>query len=181
MNELPTFSALKHGVAWKVISNIGRNSRSSFVYPASTGVQASWDRGANETQQLECIVGRRYVVNKDNTGIILKESGKALHDSEIELVNEIQVKNGISAFLTKNNNVLVKKKIVAYGQKATFHLSSKIYWGIASEISDSQSIFSAVLDSDNFFELDLENTSSVTVSLNGNAESGYYFKVESQD
>jgi hypothetical protein len=77
--------------------------------------------------------------------------------------------------------VIVKKNIVACEQKAIFQLTPKIYWGIASEIQVSQSISSAVLDSNQFFEQDLANVSSATVSLNGNAEIGYNFQIEHQE
>jgi hypothetical protein len=40
---------------------------------------------------------------------------------------------------------------------------------------------SAVLNTDKFFEQDLEGVSKVTISLNGNAQDGYSFKIESQE
>ena len=33
---------------------------------------------------------------------------------------------------------MMSKNIVGYGQKATFVLKPKLYWGIASEIEESQ-------------------------------------------
>lgn len=180
-NELPSFSALRDGVAWKVISDIGRNSRSTFVFPSQTGIKATWEEGANESNQLICEVGKRYTVQKNATGIVLQQDGNATRSTDIELMNNIQVKKGVCAQLLKDDNIIVKKNIVAYEQKATFQLVSKIYWGIASEIKVSQSISSAVLDSNIFFEQDLTNVSAATVSLNGNAEIGYNFQIEHQE
>lgn len=42
-NEIPTFDALKDGVAWKVIENVGRGSSCNVLYPIETMVSASWD------------------------------------------------------------------------------------------------------------------------------------------
>ncbi|EJL61192.1 hypothetical protein [Flavobacterium sp. CF136] len=180
-NELPSFNAIRDGVAWKVISNIGRNSRSTFVFPSQTSIRATWEEGANETNQLICEVGKRYTVQKNATGIVLQQDGNAISPMDIELMNNIQVKKGVSVQLLKGGNVIVKKNIVAYEQKAAFQLAPKIYWGIASEIQVSQSISSAVLDSNKFFEQDLANVSAAIVSLNGNAEIGYNFKIEHQE
>lgn len=180
-NELPTFNALYDGVAWKVIKDIGRGSMCTFNYPSKTDIYATWSHGENQTNELNCQVGIRYTVMKNATGIVLRENGKAIHPTDIELTNEINTPNGISAILSKSNSKIVSKDIVAYRQKATFRLFPKLYWGIASEINQSDSLFSAVLDSDQFFEQNLENVSSVTVSLNGNAEDGYSFKIENQE
>ncbi|WP_068475044.1 hypothetical protein [Saccharicrinis aurantiacus] len=180
-NELPSFDAIRDGVAWKVIKNIGRGSRSTFLFPSKTSILATWEAGANETNQLTCEIGKRYTVKKNATGILLMEDGNAISPKDIELMNNIQVKKGISAQLLKGGNVIVKKNIVAYEQKASFQLAPKIYWGIASEIKVSQSISSAVLDSVQFFEQDLANVSAATVSLNGNAEIGYHFKIDHQE
>lgn len=180
-NILPSFNALRDGVAWKVIANIGRDSRSTFYYPSETSIMATWDDGANETNPLKCKAGKRYIVRKNPTGIVLQQAGNALHPQEIELVNNIQVRRGISAQLLKGGNVIVKKNIVAYEQKASFQLAPKIYWGIASDIQVSQSISSAVLDSDSFFEQNLANVSAATVVLTGNAEKGYQFEIEHQE
>lgn len=180
-NVLPSFDAVRDGVAWKVISDIGRNSRSTFLYPAETTIRASWENDENQTNQLICRAGKRYTVQKNFTGIMLMEDGNAVSPKDIELVNNIQVKKGVSAELLKGDNVIVKKNIVAYEQKASFQLKPKIYWGIASEIHISESLSSAVLDSDHFFEQDLANVSAATVSLNGNAEIGYNFQIEHQE
>ena len=74
---------------------------------------------------------------------------------------------------------MMTKKIVAYDQKATFVLHTKLYWGLASEIQEGDQLSSAVLNSDSFFEQDLEGMSEVTVGLYGNAQDGYMFKIDS--
>ena len=75
---------------------------------------------------------------------------------------------------------MLTKKIVGYGQKATFVLKPKLYWGIASEIQESELINSAILNTDSFFEQDLEGVTEVNISLNGNAKEGYTFRIDSQ-
>ena len=49
----------------------------------------------------------------------------------------------------------------------------------ASEIQEGDQLSSAVLNSDSFFEQDLEGMSEVTVGLYGNAQDGYMFKIDS--
>lgn len=180
-NELPSFHALQNGIAWKVIESIGQESMSTFIYPAKTEIFATWEKGCNQTKSLTCFPGRRYTVTEKSSGIVLIENGNAVKNDEIELTNNIKVQNGVSAYLSKNEDVIISKNIVAHGQKATFKLKSKLYWGIASEIQASHSISSAVLDSDAFFEQNLENISAATVSLNGNAKEGYTFSIEEQE
>ncbi|WP_272151789.1 hypothetical protein [Tenacibaculum aiptasiae] len=179
-NEVPTFDVLKEGVAWRTIPDIGRGSSSSFVFPIITEVGATWKDGMNKTQILSSDIGKRYTVNKNDTGIVLEANGNASDTKSIEVNNNANISGGISASLYKDNKLMLTKNIVGYDQKATFVLKPKLYWGIASEIEESQLINSAVLNTDHFFELDLEGVSEVNVSLNGNAEDGYSFKVDSQ-
>lgn len=179
-NETPTFDALKEGVAWRTIPNIGRGSSSSFVFPIDTEVGATWQDGMNRTQVLPSDIGKRYTVNQNETGIVLAANGNASDTKSIDVNNEANIQGGISASLYKDDKLMLTKKIVGYGQKATFVLKPKLYWGIASEIQESQLLNSAVLNTDHFFEQDLEGVSEVNVSLNGNAEDGYTFKIDSQ-
>ncbi|AXG71060.1 hypothetical protein KORDIASMS9_03315 [Kordia sp. SMS9] len=179
-NETPTFDALKEGVAWRTIPNIGRGSSSSFVFPIVTMVGATWKGGMNKTEVLASDIGKRYTVSKNETGIVLEGNGNASDTKSIEVNNDANIQDGISASLYKDGKLMLTKNIVGYGQKATFVLKPKLYWGIASEIVESQLLNSAVLNTDHFFELDLEGASEINVSLNGNAEDGYTFKVDSQ-
>ena len=179
-NETPTFDVLKEGVAWRTIPNIGRGSSSSFVFPVITEVGATWQDGMNKTQVLPSDIGKRYTVSQDETGIVLQGNGNASDTKSIDVNNDANIPGGVSASLYKDGKLMITKKIVGYGQKATFVLKPKLYWGIASEIEESELINSAVLNTDHFFELDLEGASEINVSLNGNAEEGYTFKVDGQ-
>ncbi|NMR26628.1 hypothetical protein HH219_13980 [Pseudoalteromonas sp. NEC-BIFX-2020_015] len=179
-NETPTFDALKEGVAWRVIPDIGRASSSTFVFPIETSVGATWQEGQNKTQVLPSVIGKRYTVDKDDTGVVLAANGNASDTKSIDVNNSVNVPNGISAQLYKDGKLMMEKRIVGFGQKATFVLKPKLYWGVASEIEESQLLNSAVLNTDSFFEQDLEGVTKATISLNGNAEDGYSFKIESQ-
>ncbi|MGH1387828.1 hypothetical protein [Kordia sp.] len=179
-NETPTFDTLKEGIAWRTIPDIGRGSASSFVFPLDTEVDATWNDGINRTQVLPANIGRRYTVSKDETGVVLQANGNASDTKSIDVNNDINIQNGISASLYKDGKLMLSKKIVGYGQKATFVLKPKLYWGIASEIQEGELLNSAVLNTDHFFEMNLEGVSEAVVSLNGNAEDGYMFKIESQ-
>ena len=179
-NEIPTFDALKDGVAWKVIENVGRGSSCNVLYPIETMVSASWDERTCQTAMMQSTIGSRYTVLQDETGITITNDGNAGNTRSIDVANDVHVEGGISVDLYKDGKLMMTKNTVAYGQKATFVLHPKLYWGLASEIQEGAQISSAVLNSDQFFEQDLEGVSEVTVSLYGNAEDGYQFKLENQ-
>jgi hypothetical protein len=179
-NETPTFDVLKEGVAWRTIPDIGRGSSSSFVFPIVTEVGATWQGGMNKTQVLPSDIGKRYTVSQNDTGIVLAANGNASDTKSIDVNNDANIQDGVSASLYKDNKLMLTKRIVGYGQKATFVLKPKLYWGIASEIQESQLINSAVLNTDSFFEQDLEGVTEVNISLNGNAEEGFTFRIDSQ-
>ncbi len=179
-NEVPTFDVLKDGVAWRTFSRIGRGSSATAVFPIHTEVSASWDGGACKTAQLTANIGSSYTVAKDDTGIVLAKSGNAGNTRSIDVINNTQVDSGISVDLYKDGHIMMTKQIVAYGQKATFVLHPKLYWGLASEIQEGDQLSSAVLNSTSFYELDLEGLTEVTVGLYGNAQDGYDFRVDSK-
>ncbi|MFT7009425.1 MAG: hypothetical protein ACJAXJ_003973 [Colwellia sp.] len=180
-NEVPTFDSLKEGVAWRIMPDIGRASSSRFIFPIETQVGASWQDDQNVTDVLTSSIGKRYTVSKNDTGIVLAANGDASDTKSIDISNDVHVLNGVSAQLYKDGKLMMTKKIVGFGQKATFVLKSKLYWGVASEIKESQLLNSAVLNTDSFFEQNLEGVSKATISLNGNAQDGYTFKIESQE
>ncbi len=180
-NEIPTFDCLKEGVAWKVIEDVGRESSCRFVFPIETEVRASWDNCNCDTRALLSESGKRYTVRKGETGIALEEDGNAEYTRSIEFCNNIKVENEISVNMIKDGRTILTKRRVGYGQKASFVLHPRIYWGIASEIKEGMELCEAQLHSDNFFELDLEGVSSVTVALYGNELVGYQFRVEDQE
>ncbi|WP_068475034.1 hypothetical protein [Saccharicrinis aurantiacus] len=179
-NEIPTFDVLKEGVAWRTIPDIGRGSSSSFVFPIITEVGATWKGGMNKTQVLSSDIGKRYTVSKNDTGIVLAQNGNASDTKSIDINNDANIPDGVSASLYKDGKLMMTKNIVGYGQKATFVLKPKLYWGIASEIQEGALLNSAVLNTDHFFEQDLEGVTEVNISLNGNAEDGYSFKIDNQ-
>lgn len=179
-NETPTFDVLKEGVAWSTFPNTGRGSSSSFVFPIITEVGATWQGGMNKTQILPSEIGKRYTVSQNDTGIVLAANGNASDTKSIDVNYDANIQDGVSASLYKDNKLMLTKNIVGYGQKATFVLKPKLYWGIASEIEEGGLINSAVLNTDSFFEQDLEGITEVNISLNGNADEGYTFLIDSQ-
>ena len=175
-NAIPGFDELADGVAWRVLPDIGKGSSSEFMVLPMCTVQATWG-GVNRTQSLVAEVGKRYTVMEDDTGIVLVANGNASQSNAIEISSEIHVPGGITAQLLNDGKLLMQKQIVAYGQKASFVWERKLYWGIASEIWESQLIGTAVLDSTDFFEQDLDGILGATVTLTGDAQSGYQFEV----
>jgi len=177
-NEIPTFDALRDGVAWRVIEDVGRGSSCQFNYPIETSVRASWNNGTCRTALLESSIGRRYCVTEDDTGIVITADGDAGNTRSIDVVNNIRVSGGVSADLYKDGKLMMRKNVVAYGQKATFVLHPKLYVGLASEIQEGELLSSAVLDSDHFHELDLEGLTEMKFALTGNAKDGYQFVIK---
>lgn len=174
---IPTFDEMTDATAWHVLPNIGKGASSMFIYPLVNTVQAMWGT-CNATRSIRADIGERYVVEEDTTGIVLVPGGSASQSNAIEVSSLVQVDGGVTAQLMKNDKVLLQKNIMAYGQKATFILEPKLYWGIASEIQEGQLISSAVLQTDVFFEQDLEGVTGATVTLTGNPADGYQFEVE---
>ncbi|WP_420551196.1 hypothetical protein [Tenacibaculum aiptasiae] len=177
-NATPNFNYIEEGIAWKVIKNIGRGSRSTFYYSNEYAVQASWENDTNSTALVAAQTGCKYQIVKDTTGIILKLNGDASDAKTIEIENNIETTNGITAQFCNNGNTLLQKKQVGYNQIAIFKPSRTIYFGLASEVTEGNGLQSAVINSSKFFELDLTGLSNVIVSLNGNPKSGYYFQLE---
>ena len=176
-NLVPKFDVLAHGIAWRVLARIGKGSSSEFIYPVSTTVRALWGDG-HKTRSLEAETGKRYTVLEESGGIVLIPNGNASHAQAIEISSQVKVDGGIRAQLCKDGKVLLEKKALAYEQKATFILHPKLYWGIAAEIRAGQDIGSAILNSDHFFEQDIDGVSHAIVTLTGNTREGYRFVVE---
>lgn len=178
-NATSNFNLFEEGIAWKVIKNIGRGSRSTFYYNNQYAVQASWDNLTNKTAQVPAQLGCNYQVVLDTTGIVLQPNGEASSANSIEISNNIEVANGITAQFCNNGSTLLQKKQVGHDQTAVFKPSQIIYFGLASEITEGNDLASAVINSSKFFELDLTGLSNVVISLNGNPKNGYYFQLES--
>lgn len=176
-NRVPKFDVLKHGVAWRALAKIGKDSSSEFVFPKITTLRVMWGDG-HRTPLLEAEIGKKYTVIENNTNIVLVPNGNAAHAHAIEVSSKIKVDGGIRVQLGKDSKVLLEKRTVAYDQKATFILEPKLYWGMAAEIREGQLIGSAVLNSDSFFEQDIHGVTRAIVTLSGNTKEGYQFHLE---
>jgi hypothetical protein len=176
-NLVPRFDVLTHGIAWRALARIGKGSYSEFIYPAATSVRALWGDGYR-TRSLEAETGKRYTVKEESGGIVLIPTGNAAHTHAIEISSRVKVDGGIQAQLCKDGKVLLEKKAVAYEQKATFILRPALYWGMAAEIREGQGIGSAILNTDRFFQQDIDGVTWAMVTLTGNTKEGYQFRVE---
>ncbi len=70
-NEVPAFDALRDGVVWRVMEDVGRGSSREFDYPIQTSVRASWSGNTCRTALLEASIGGQYTGAEDETGITL--------------------------------------------------------------------------------------------------------------
>lgn len=176
-NMIPTFDVLKDGVAWKTMPDIGIGSSHVFTYPGKSFVRASGSDGSI-TNSLPANPGKKYTVKSEAGGLILMPNGMASESGAIEVSNEAQGAGIVNIQITKDGKVMMTKNIVAYGQKATFVLHPKLYWGVASDIQEGQIIGTADLLKDNFFEHDISGVNHAVVTITGNSKDGYKFKVE---
>lgn len=164
-------------IAWRVMPDVGTGSSSVLIYPLTFTVRAG-DMWGNMTPSLAAEVGGRYEVVDDVTGIVLGPSGSASQSNAIEVICQRQ-KGSINVLLLKDDKAFMLEANVVPAQKATFILEPKLYWGIASDIEEAQLISTAVLQTDVFFEQDLEGVTQATVTLTGDPTTGYQFEVES--
>ena len=175
-NAIPGFDELADAVAWRVLPDIGKGSSSEFMVLPMCTVQATWG-GVNRTQALVAEAGQRYSVIQDDTGIVLTPVGSSTQSNAIEVTCEVQIPGGVSVQLLNDGKAFMQESIVAFGQKASFIVERKLYWGVASEIQEGQMLATAVLNSDVFFEQSLEGATGATVTLTGNEWSGFQFEV----
>ena len=177
-NEASASDELTDEVAWRVMSDLAKGASSTFLYLHAGTVQAMWG-DCNKTSALPTSVGSRYTVEEDATGIVIVPSGSATQPNAIEVSSVVHVDGGILAQLFRDDKLFMQEQIVAYGQKATFIVEPTLYWGVAAEIQEGQLVASAVLETDTFFEQNLEGVSQATVTLSGDSLTGYQFTVES--
>ncbi len=176
-NVDPTFDVLTHGIAWRTMRLIGKGSSSRFIFPAASTVRATWGDG-NATQELEAEAGKRYAVLEDNTGIVLQPDGEASKPIAIEVSNQVQVPGGIRAQICKSGKPVLSFELAEQQQACFIPHFTKLYWGLASTIDEGDTLASAVLDTDSFFEQDIEGVSKAIVILTGYPKEGYKFVVE---
>jgi len=175
-NASSSSDALTDEIAWRVMPSLAKGDSNTFLYLSAGTVRAMWG-DCNLTVSLPASVGSRYTVEEDATGIVLVPSGNAAQPSAIEVSSMVHVTGGIVAQLLRDDKVFMQESVVAYGQKATFVVEPKLYWGIASEIQEGQLVVSVDLETETFFEQDLEGVSGATVTLTGDSTTGYQFDV----
>lgn len=161
--------------AWQVIKNIGYNSWHKFTYPLATFVQVIWDnKGQNEVLTMETTIGKNYSFEETDNGFSLIESGQSLAENQFDVTNNISTPQEISVVALKGANPIQIKHKIARNQKAVFVINPKLYFGISSQYKVGD-IVSPIAVSEGFREVSLEESSSITVLLRGDADNGYSF------
>lgn len=167
---------------WQVMENLGYLSTCRFFFPLLSQVGLPNGDG-NASNWQEVTPGYRWTVNQNQTGIVLARSGEATRKEAIEVVNQVKTTGGMRIQLGKNNKPLFQAT-VAFDQKATFilqpkpFLQPKLYWGLAESIRPGEPVEQAMWLANDFFELDIDGISRVTIALVGNPREGYNFIVE---
>lgn len=177
-NKIFSNEEIGNCIAWKVIENVGREFSCEFFFSHGYEICASWDEGACKTKAIPLNTGCKYVVRQDDTGVLLEPDGYTSNPSIVEVKNEIHMKDGICVEIYNNTGLIMADCEVGYDLKASFELQPVLFWGLACEIQEGELLSTAVLESDNFYEQSLEGVSHVGISLYGNDEEGYEFKVD---
>ncbi len=176
-NMTPTFDAAKDGIAWQAMPDIAKGGSHEFVYPTHTTLSVSTDEN-HVTAPIAVQPGLRYtVVLDEEKGLLIKKTGPASNPDAIEVTCQ-QCNGAINTHIFRDGKVLLSQPITPQHKVVSYVIKPKLHWGVASKIQDGQSICNAVLDTDHFYEQDLEGISDAIITLTGNAEDGYQFKVE---
>ncbi len=161
-NVATSFNEL--AVAWKVIQNIPQGWHHKLVYPQASyiGVTDSW----GNTSPLHSVEhGQRFSVMLHPSGETLQMDGEAANQSEIELLNNLQI-GAVHASIYKDGRPALTLPNVVPGQKAVFQFKPTIWIGMASEIQEGQIMNSAVLSQINT-EISLLGIASADIVMTG--------------
>ncbi|MDH4320754.1 MAG: hypothetical protein OEV73_04570 [Desulfobulbaceae bacterium] len=152
-------------VAWKVIQNCGRLDNHPFTYPMQFQVSAK-DSYGNFTPQLTAYDGQAYEMIKDTSGDVLSIANTpACNAAEVEVRNSLQ-QGAIDACIFRDGKLLATKTNISPGQKAVFQFHPRIYIGVVSQITESQIMNSAIIQTINT-ELNLFGISSADIVMTG--------------
>lgn len=152
-------------VAWKVIKNCGRLDNHPFDYPMEFQVCGK-DSYGNYAPQLTAEVGQAYEMVKDSSGDVLSIASRpASGAAEVEIRNSMQ-KGAMDACIFRAGKLLSTKTSIAPGQKAAFQFHPRIYIGVVSQITESQIMDSAIIQTINT-ELNLFGLSSADIIMTG--------------
>lgn len=166
----------EQAVAWRIMPKV-KTPAESFVYPINFEVQATWGEG-DKTRLADAQTGRQYSVVKDETGIVLRESGEASQPTAIDVSSQVYVEGGVSVQLLMDETLLVSKAIVAFAQKAVFVVHPKLFWAVVEKVKEGQPVKMAELRPNSLFEQNLEGVIDAEVTLTGNQRDGYLFSVK---
>jgi len=165
--------------AWKVIRACGYANFHPFLYPTDAQLSAS-DSYGNFTPLLTAVPGNAYQVAETPSGNELSYSGRSPHCREIQMLNNLRL-GAVNANLIKASRLLCRKTAIAPGQKAVFVLKPTLFVGVASQVTEGQSLDAAVISSINT-EFSLLGVASADIVLTGGGpgpEAGpYQFPLE---
>ncbi|MCP3944658.1 MAG: hypothetical protein GY710_24715 [Desulfobacteraceae bacterium] len=161
-NVAPNFDEL--AIAWRVISNLGRNDYHPFEYPLGMEVNCG-DSYGNFTPSMTAVPSQSFQMVLDSSGNVLKPNGIATSPEEVEVKNDLST-GAISANILKDGKLLAAKTSVAPGQKAVFQFKPTIFIGVASQVVEGKVMNSAVISSVNT-ELSFLGIASADIIMTG--------------
>jgi len=175
-NVAPNFDELS--VAWRVISNLGRNDYHPFEYPINMEVCAG-DSWGNYTPHLTSNPGESFHMILDPSGNVLNRS-ISTSPEEVEVKNDLY-QGAISANIFKDGKLLATKTSVAPGQSVVFEFKPTIFIGVTPNIvEEGDTLNSAIISSVNT-ELDLHGIASADIIMTGGGpgnESSFEFNLD---
>ncbi|MBC9910282.1 hypothetical protein [Chitinophaga varians] len=161
-NEATSFNEL--AVAWQVVKNLGQGWSHPFAYPMGMAVAAS-DSWGNYSPLKAAENGQQFQVVRDPSGDILKYTGQATSQNEVEVLNALD-QGAVNANVYRDGKLLATKTAIAPGQKATFQFRPTIWIGVVSQVEEGQLINSAILQQINT-ELSLFGIASADIVMTG--------------
>jgi len=161
-NQATSFDEI--AVAWTVINNCGHESYHPFTFPMDMYVSAS-DSYGNYTELMPTSNGQQYSMIRDNSGDVLRLTGKAASAKEIDVLNQLDT-GAINANIYKDGKLLATKTNIVPGQKAVFEFKPTIFIGVVSQVEEGDVMDSAILSNINT-ELSLLGVISADVVMTG--------------
>jgi len=151
-------------VAWQVIRNCGQGCNHPFVFPMAMTVAAG-DAWGNYTPQQVAQYGQLFAVTRNTSGDILSPCGDATSPTEVQVLNDL-LQGAIKAMIYKDGKPIAMKTAVAPQQKAVFRFKPTIWIGVCSEVTEGETMNSAIISSVNT-EISLLGLASADIVMTG--------------
>jgi hypothetical protein len=165
-NNIPEFDDT--GVAWRVIRNLGRDTRYPFIFPMQLSISAV-DSYGNYTSHVTVEPGMNYIVIEDNSGMLIKPDAATHSKFSETTVTNVLDKGTIEVHAFRDNKLISLKTNIAPGNRTTFSFNPKIYIGVVANVTEGEVIDSAIIKQINT-EISLLGLKSADIIMTGGGQ-----------